>query len=199
MKIFKEIAKWKLLHYASQKDIVTSGQYNSGEKIWTLLINIPGWEEIKFLPSETLMKQLVEDAKTIAVYIGQVTKNLTNQVVYIYLYKNGMYYAEVPLSQGEAATVINHQMKKKENMLLREVERIKAKAEAEGAIRTRIPENVQVRVWNRDSGKCVSCGNNEKLEFDHIIPVSKGGSNTARNIQLLCEKCNREKSNKIGG
>jgi len=61
-----------------------------------------------------------------------------------------------------------------------------------------IPEDVQVAVWNRDGGKCVKCGSQEKLEYDHIIPVSKGGSNTTRNIQLLCEKCNRTKSNKIG-
>ena len=44
----------------------------------------------------------------------------------------------------------------------------------------------------------VKCGSQENLEFDHIIPLSKGGSNTVRNIQLLCQKCNREKSNKIG-
>lgn len=61
-----------------------------------------------------------------------------------------------------------------------------------------IPENVQNQVWNRDGGKCVKCGSQEKLEFDHIIPVSKGGANTARNLQLLCEKCNRAKSNNIG-
>jgi hypothetical protein len=60
-----------------------------------------------------------------------------------------------------------------------------------------IPEEVRFAVWRRDSGKCVKCGSKEKLEFDHIIPVSKGGSNTERNIQLLCEKCNREKSDKI--
>jgi len=60
-----------------------------------------------------------------------------------------------------------------------------------------IPEEVRFAVWRRDSGKCVKCGSNENLEFDHIIPVSKGGSNTERNIQLLCEKCNREKSDKI--
>ena len=46
--------------------------------------------------------------------------------------------------------------------------------------------------------KCVQCSSNENLEFDHIIPHSKGGNNTYRNIQLLCEPCNRSKSAKIG-
>lgn len=62
----------------------------------------------------------------------------------------------------------------------------------------KISQTVKDRVWNRDQGKCVECGSNEKLEFDHIIPFSKGGSNTYRNIQLLCEACNRSKSNQIG-
>lgn len=62
----------------------------------------------------------------------------------------------------------------------------------------RITQEVKDKVWNRDGGKCVTCGGNEKLEFDHIIPFSKGGSNTYRNIQLLCEACNRKKSNRIG-
>ncbi len=61
-----------------------------------------------------------------------------------------------------------------------------------------ISQETQDRVWNRDGGKCVKCGSAEKLEFDHIIPFSKGGANTYRNLQLLCEKCNRTKSNKIG-
>ena len=61
-----------------------------------------------------------------------------------------------------------------------------------------ISESVKDSVWNRDGGKCVECGSNENLEFDHIIPFSKGGSNTKRNIQLLCEVCNRSKSDRIG-
>ena len=61
-----------------------------------------------------------------------------------------------------------------------------------------ISQEVRDLVWNRDGGKCIECGSQEKLEFDHIIPFSKGGSNTYRNIQLLCEKCNRKKSGKIG-
>ena len=68
-----------------------------------------------------------------------------------------------------------------------------------GKLRQRISEEVQIFVWRRDGGKCVICGSQENLEFDHIIPISKGGSNTARKIQLLCERCNRSKGNKIGG
>ena len=63
--------------------------------------------------------------------------------------------------------------------------------------RNSIPEQVRHEVWRRDQGKCVICGSQEKLEFDHIIPLSKGGANTVRNIQLLCESCNRGKSDKI--
>ena len=43
----------------------------------------------------------------------------------------------------------------------------------------------------------MECGCREKLEYDHIIPFSKGGSNTERNVQLLCESCNRKKHDKI--
>lgn len=60
-----------------------------------------------------------------------------------------------------------------------------------------IPKSIRREVWRRDGGRCRECKSNKKLEFDHIIPISEGGGSTARNIQLLCEKCNRRKSNKI--
>jgi hypothetical protein len=60
-----------------------------------------------------------------------------------------------------------------------------------------IPSSVKKNVWERDGGKCVICGSNEDLEYDHIIPFSKGGSNGTNNIQLLCMKCNRRKASKI--
>ncbi|MFI5003469.1 MAG: HNH endonuclease [Solirubrobacterales bacterium] len=60
--------------------------------------------------------------------------------------------------------------------------------------RAAIPEEVRHAVWRRDQGRCARCDSQESLEFDHIIPVSRGGANTERNLQLLCERCNREKS-----
>ena len=63
--------------------------------------------------------------------------------------------------------------------------------------RRSIPKSVQREVWRRDEGKCTECGSKNNLEYDHIIPHSKGGADTARNLQLLCQTCNRTKSDKI--
>ena len=43
---------------------------------------------------------------------------------------------------------------------------------------------------------CRQCGSREEIHFDHVIPWSRGGANTADNIQLLCGRCNRRKSDK---
>ncbi|OLV19335.1 TerD family protein [Deinococcus marmoris] len=60
-----------------------------------------------------------------------------------------------------------------------------------------IPQNVKIAVWQRDQGKCVECGDNNYLEYDHVIPHSLGGASTENNLQLLCRRCNLQKSNKI--
>ena len=65
------------------------------------------------------------------------------------------------------------------------------------ARRERIPESVRLFVWQRDGGRCVKCELKERLEFDHIIPVAEGGSSTERNVQLLCETCNRKKGKAV--
>lgn len=63
--------------------------------------------------------------------------------------------------------------------------------------REAIPRAVQREVWQRDGGCCVECGTRERLCFDHIVPFSRGGANTVRNLQLLCERCNLSKGNRI--
>ncbi len=39
-----------------------------------------------------------------------------------------------------------------------------------------IPTEVKVAVWKRDHGKCVLCGSQKNLHYDHELPYSKGGS-----------------------
>jgi len=61
-----------------------------------------------------------------------------------------------------------------------------------------IPSEVKKEVWKRDKGKCVICGSNNTLHFDHDLPFSRGGTSlTEKNIRLLCAKCNLAKSNRI--
>lgn len=60
-----------------------------------------------------------------------------------------------------------------------------------------IPQSVRNAAWQRCGGECVECQSTSYLEFDHIIPFSKGGSNSVANVQLLCRACNLNKSNRI--
>lgn len=60
-----------------------------------------------------------------------------------------------------------------------------------------IPQHVRNAVWQRCGGRCVECGDTEYLEFDHIIPHSKGGATSESNLQVLCRGCNMAKSDRI--
>jgi hypothetical protein len=60
-----------------------------------------------------------------------------------------------------------------------------------------IPQPVKIAVVTRDGGKCRRCGSTQDLQYDRILPNSRGGSSTeVNNIQLLCAKCSSLKSNR---
>ena len=61
-----------------------------------------------------------------------------------------------------------------------------------------IPGKIMQEVFLRDKGKCVVCGSEDNLHYDHKIPYSKGGTSIdSKNIQLLCARHNLRKSNKL--
>ncbi|WP_327141371.1 TerD family protein [Nocardia sp. NBC_01327] len=60
-----------------------------------------------------------------------------------------------------------------------------------------IGQDIKAQVWQRDGGRCVECGDSHYLEFDHIIPLSRGGATSATNLQILCRACNRAKGARI--
>ena len=47
------------------------------------------------------------------------------------------------------------------------------------------------------SSPCFACGAAERIEIDHIIPLSKGGRHSIGNLMPLCRSCNSSKSNKL--
>lgn len=67
--------------------------------------------------------------------------------------------------------------------------------------RTRIPRGMRHEVFKRDNYTCVECGAKKEdgatLHIDHIIPVSKGGTDELDNLQTLCSDCNLNKSDVI--
>ena len=47
---------------------------------------------------------------------------------------------------------------------------------------------------SRYGNKCLCCGRDDvALTVDHVVPLSKGGSNDIANIQPLCKSCNSKK------
>lgn len=116
------------------------------------------------------------------------------------LYQDSFYEVRARLTDDQRCLLVLEAADKERQLF----ERLKAKfhtpvGTVRNSSRHRIPEAVRVAVWRRDQGQCATpgCHSRKNLEYDHIIPIDLGGSNTERNVELLCESCNRHKSNKI--
>ena len=62
-----------------------------------------------------------------------------------------------------------------------------------------VPDSLRYRVLKKSKQRCELCGatkNDRPLDVDHIISRSKNGKSDESNLQVLCSKCNRSKSNK---
>ncbi len=58
---------------------------------------------------------------------------------------------------------------------------------------------MRFKVLKRDRFTCTKCGRTPpftRLEVDHILPLSKGGTNKESNLETLCYRCNRGKGAK---
>jgi len=56
-----------------------------------------------------------------------------------------------------------------------------------------VPDQTRSAVFKRDGNACLKCGSTEALSIDHVMPLSKGGSNEIGNLQTLCSRCNSSK------
>jgi 5-methylcytosine-specific restriction endonuclease McrA len=55
-----------------------------------------------------------------------------------------------------------------------------------------IPASMKRAVWTRDHGQCTHpcCFSRHKLQFDHILPLAKGGTTSVSNLRLVCQTHN---------
>lgn len=110
----------------------------------------------------------------------------------------GVYYWAEDGMDAEAVALLAWDRERRQDARLDRLRKIRAAEEdAERGRRERLPDEVRAAVWRRDEGRCVRCGSEQELQFDHVIPFSRGGGNAVENIQILCGPCNRAKSDSI--
>lgn len=67
------------------------------------------------------------------------------------------------------------------------------KKETKKRIRSEMTLKLRYKILKRDNFQCVICGRRPpdiELCVDHIMPVSKGGTNAEENLRTLCTDCN---------
>ena len=70
-----------------------------------------------------------------------------------------------------------------------------------------IPAHIKVAVFKRDHGACVyqnvntgkQCGSTFQIQFDHVVPVAKGGESRIENLRILCASHNRLEAERVFG
>ncbi len=85
-------------------------------------------------------------------------------------------------------------------------ERPRSRAPQPGIDRRTIPAHVKRAVWERDQGQCTfvsesgqRCASREFLEFDHVVPVARGGVATVEGIRLRCRGHNQLEAERAFG
>ena len=64
--------------------------------------------------------------------------------------------------------------------------------------RGRVSNKMRFSIYEKDNYRCRKCKRHtDDLEIDHIISIAKGGKSEYNNLQTLCKRCNKNKSDII--
>jgi hypothetical protein len=105
-------------------------------------------------------------------------------------FRDAFYWEDDDLTARDVMALVAERDLRKRRKLERAHAALRREAPAR---RAPIPRELRLEVWERDGGRCVECGGDFELQFDHVIPLALGGATSAGNLQLLCAPCNREK------
>jgi 5-methylcytosine-specific restriction endonuclease McrA len=113
-------------------------------------------------------------------------------------FEDRWYWEDDGLTEADVHALIRERERRAQRRLQRAHAGLAQAGAAAPARRDSIPREVRLAVFERDGGRCVQCGSNFELQFDHVIPFSLGGATTAANLQVLCAGCNQRKGASLG-
>ncbi len=147
---------------------------------------VSGRREFRFISGQT-HRAIMREQESTPVAVAEDERRTW------WMFRGRFFWEDDGLAGDEVMALIHE----RERRLRRRIERAKdamvADAEPGGPRRESISEDIRREVFRRDGGRCVACGVDELLQFDHVIPVALGGASSRENLQLLCAPCNREK------
>lgn len=138
---------------------------------------------LKFYYDEGVVISLKTKSLGGLVIRGKITKKNKIGLKYVVLFNQEKGLIKVFVDEIEPLTIIPLEYQKKEN---------KNK-------RSSIPPKLRHKVLKRDRYTCQACGARApdvELEVDHVVPVSRGGTDDLSNLKVLCRDCNIGKGNK---
>ena len=109
-----------------------------------------------------------------------------------WLFEDRVYWEDDGLAARDVLALVRDRQLRQQRKLERAHAAVAANAIGV-ARRDVIPREVRLAVFERDGGRCVECGSNFDIQYDHVIPFSMGGASTVENLQILCSDCNRHK------
>jgi 5-methylcytosine-specific restriction endonuclease McrA len=107
------------------------------------------------------------------------------------------FYWEDESLEADDVKALIHQRERRSQQRLQTAHSLMRADETGRPTRVPIPTELRRVVFERDGGRCVQCGSNFDLQYDHLLPVAHGGATTLENLQLLCADCNRSKSDSL--
>lgn len=151
--------------------------YTLNKKLEGILLPITHWQHSSF------NKKIIIDVKNIKKDVGIYVGNILHEDGYIQ-----------PLIEIDKNNYIILESKDTFKLVGTKNQFIRGYGYGRSAV---INNTYKQYIFERDGQCCLKCKSKEDLSVDHILPRSKGGTNSIFNLQTLCRKCNSDKDSQM--
>ena len=156
------------------------------------VINEYGVEKVILTLERIFKKSPVFKSRKVHELLPQVFDGYPNEIIEKYREVSNLTYqthnlGEIRKTIATLYEIVDHEISKE-------------KEQSQNDFNRSVSEQQKRVLLEKAGWKCQICGKSLTLaeaHVDHIIPFSKGGKTSPENLQILCEECNKKKSNKI--